>query len=297
MNSQEPPKISVILIMNDSFKALLESIKSLGRQTVRDRLEIILVDALEDEPIDHSALSEFSQLQTIRVSPDTTFAEAKAAGFRNATSEIVTFTEDHSYPNSVWAEALIEAHRQPWAAVGPAVGNANPINMISWADLFILYGRWVDRVSGTVIDDVPGQGSAYKRGLLMGYGSELGKMLEMETILHWDLQNKGFQLYLEPKAKTYHANATRPYAFFWEHLKVGRQFAAARASSWSPFHRFLYTMAGPLIPIVRLKRIFGEIKRSGHAPDLLPGILLPLIMGLAASTFGEIFGYISTPNN
>jgi len=297
MNPQDSPEMSVILVLDDSFKVLHKSIQCLRLQTARDRLEIVIVDSLPDDFIDHAMLADFKRLQIVKVSSHTSFGETKAAGFRNATCEIVAFTEDHSYPNSVWAEALIEAHREPWAAVGPAVGNANPINMFSWADLFILYGRWVDRISGTVIDDIPGQGSAYKRGLLVGYGSKLGKMLEMETILHWDLQNKGFQLYLEPKAKTYHANATRPHAFFCEHFKVGRQFAAARASSWSPAHRFLYTIAGPLIPIVRLKRILGEIKRSGHAPDLIPGILLPLIMGLAASTLGEILGYISTPNN
>jgi hypothetical protein len=38
---------------------------------------------------------------------------------------VVAFAEDHCYPDQHRAEALIAAHRGPWAADGPAMRNAN----------------------------------------------------------------------------------------------------------------------------------------------------------------------------
>ena len=36
--------------------------------------------------------------------------------------------EDHCFPADGWAEALVAAHQGPWAAVGPAFLNANPVD-------------------------------------------------------------------------------------------------------------------------------------------------------------------------
>ena len=52
--------------------------------------------------------------------------EARAAGVRAASAPIVFIGETHSYPQPGWAEALLTAFEGPWAAVVPAIGNANP---------------------------------------------------------------------------------------------------------------------------------------------------------------------------
>lgn len=39
---------------------------------------------------------------------------------------LVTLLENHCYAEPEWAEALIEAISNSWAAVGPVVANANP---------------------------------------------------------------------------------------------------------------------------------------------------------------------------
>lgn len=142
-----------------------------------------------------------------------------------------------------------------------------------------------------MIDDLPGRNSSYKRALLLEYGTELEAMLEMETILHWDLRAKGHQLYLEPAAKTYHQNITRLSPFLREQFYVGRVFAASRARRWSPCWRLLYIGGAPLIPPIRLWRILCELRRSGWARPLLPGILPALITGLVVSAVGEMIGY------
>jgi hypothetical protein len=63
---------------------------------------------------------------------------------RAASAPIVVFCEDHAFPDPTWAEALIVAHRRPYAAVGPVVRNANPSTVISGADCLIGYGPWLE---------------------------------------------------------------------------------------------------------------------------------------------------------
>jgi hypothetical protein len=48
----------------------------------------------------------------------------------------------------------------------------------------------------------------------------------------------------------------------------------------------------PLIPIVRLWRIWNEIRRSGRQRELFPMVLPPLITGLISHTLGEVIGYV-----
>jgi len=162
--------------------------------------------------------------------------------------------------------------------------------MIGWADVF-LRGSGVESSVGGVIGDLPGRNSSYKRALLLEYDPELEAMLEMETILHWDLRANGHQLYLEPAAKTYHQNITLLSPFLREQFYVGRLFAASRARRWSPCWRLLYIGGAPLIPPIRLWRILRELRRSGRPRDLLPGILPALIVGLVVSAVGEMMGY------
>src|SRR5437588_133855 len=82
------------------------------------------------------------------------------------------------------AQALLAAHRGPWAAVGPVVRNANPSTSVSWADFLIGYGPWCDPAPAGDLDHLPGHNSSYKRAILLDYGSELEGLLEAESVLH-----------------------------------------------------------------------------------------------------------------
>jgi len=97
---------------------------------------------------------------------------------------VVAFTEDHSFPTPVWAEALIARHREPWAAVGPAFLNGNPQTLRSWTNLLIEYGPWLDPLEAGVRDHIPPHNSSYKRDLLLAYGDELQGLVEASR---WDL--------------------------------------------------------------------------------------------------------------
>jgi glycosyltransferase involved in cell wall biosynthesis len=294
MNDGCAAEMSVVLVTPDRYDNIRKTMEHLQAQTVLDQLEIVIVvpsaatlDSAKTE------IAAFDRVRVVEVGEIKSTGRAIAAGVREASAPVVTYAEEHAYPAPGWAEALINAHRQPWAAVGAALANANPDNMTSWASLFTDFGPWVEPARSGEINHLPWHHTAYKRALLMEYDSKLGAMLETESMLHRDLQARGYRLYFESAAKTNHVNISLLFSYLGAEFHGARMFAANRAQSakWSIFRRLLYVCRTPLIPFVRLKRILRYIFRSGRQCELLPRILPALILGLIADAFGQLTGY------
>ena len=204
---------------------------------------------------------------------------------------MVAFAEDHSFPDPGWAESLIKAHEQHWAAVGPALRNANPATAVSWADFFIGYGPWAEPISAGTVDFLPGHNSSYKRAVLLEYEDVLEDMLEAETILHWELRKKGHELYLEPNAKTSHANFSLLSSWVHAQFFGGWVFGGSRVLTMSMFQRLVYLAGAPLIPFVRFARICRHIMRTKNSDRPIVRLLPVLLFGLALDGVGQMLGY------
>jgi GT2 family glycosyltransferase len=292
MNDRPALEMSVIVVTPDSYETIRKTIRRLRAQNVRHLLEVVIVaPSTNDLRLDDSDLGEFHQVRVVEVGPMTSTAKARAAGIRQASAPVVALVEDHSFPASGWAEALIQAHRGPWAAVGPVMANANPHSLISWANLIIEYAEWLDPCPAGVAEHLPGHNGSYKRAYLLEYGDQLEAMMEAESILQWDLRAKGYQLYLEPAAKTYHQNFSSRFSWVPLRFHGGRLFAASRARDWSPLRRLSYAASAPIIPLIRLVRIVRQLRRPGRKSDLLPRVLPALITGLIVDGAGEMVGY------
>ncbi|MGH2957081.1 MAG: glycosyltransferase, partial [Solirubrobacterales bacterium] len=267
------PDMSVVIV-TDSLETIAKPLRNLRAQTIADRLELVLVaprgteldvDALELQPLWQTLLVEIDDIRSL--------AWAREPGIRAARAPIVALAESHTYHEPRWAEALVEAHRGPWAAVGPAIANANPTFASSWASLIVDYGPWVEPEGSAEMADLPGHNSSYKRSILTSYGPELKQLLEAETLLHEDLRRKGHRLWMEPGARVTHLNVTLPSSWVGERVGAGRRFGAARAANWSWAHRLLYAAASPLIPLVRLRRMVPVWRRCRRRNDLPRGFL------------------------
>jgi hypothetical protein len=177
--------------------------------------------------------------------------------------------------------------------VGPAILNANPQNSISWADLLMGYGPWIEPAPAGEVDFLPGHNSSYKRELLLQYGPALDAMLEAETVLHWDLRAKGHRLYLEPAAQTAHTNFSLASSWLNACFHSGRTFAATRAQQggWSWLRRLAYAGGSPLIPLVRLWRILCDLSRPGRPLGLGIRVAPQLLLGLSVDGLGQMVGY------
>ena len=145
---------------------------------------------------------------------------------------------------------------------------------MSWANLAIEYGAWLDPATSGTFEHLPGHNSCYKRDLLLAYGENLSHMLEAESILHWDLRSNGHQLYLDAQAKTFHCNYTRFGPSLLLRFLGGRSFAVARARRWSITKRAVYGFSCPLIILRRGYRIIGDLRRIGRFHQYMPQIVL-----------------------
>ncbi len=300
MSARSFPEMSVVIVQPDHCPTIRETVKHLRKQTLSDRLELMIVAPSAAEiGLTESEREGFWAVRVIAVGERFSRGRARAVGVHEAMAPVVAFIEDHAYPASGWAEALLEAHAQPWAAVGPVIGNANPGTTMSWANLFILYGPWIEGTEGGISDDIPGENSSYKRNVLLDYGPELDSLLDgaQDSVMHRGLRARGHDLYLDPRAKVYHHNFESLPASVQEHFGCGRSFAEARARSWPVLRRVLYAGGAPLIPLVRFRRIWKDIRRSGKSRDLLPGIIPALLLGLITGALGEMAGYALGPGN
>jgi hypothetical protein len=289
------PALSLIFVA-DRYDTIRTTVQRALAQTALDRLEaVMVVPSLSDFAADQGELDMFPCCRVVEIGAIESLPRARAEGVRAATAPLVVLTESHSFPQPEWAQALIDAHQGPWAAVGPALVNGNPQTSMSWAALLIAYGRWSEWAPAEEIEDLPGHNSCYKRDLLLTYGDELPELMEMESRLHQDLRRRGHRLYFEPAAKTDHVNVSRPSSFIAVRFHSGRLFGAARAEAWGVRQRIVYALGAPLIPVVRLRRFVRDLRRPGAPSRLLPRVLPALVLGLVVSSFGELMGYAFGP--
>jgi Glycosyl transferase family 2 len=285
------PELSIILVTPDTYDTIRNTVGFLRAQTVRERLELVVVCPSKDSlRLIESDTEDFFSVCVIEFGQIRTLAAARVAGVRAASAPLVALGEDHAFPDPDWAKALIEAHRQDWAAVGPAFLNGNP-GLMSWISLVMDYGRWLEPAIRGVTDDVPGHNTAWKRTLLLNYGSALERMLKAPTLMHWDLRADGHSLYLEPAAKVRHVNITKLPCFILDHFYGARVFAAARASNWSWFQRSLYVGATPMFMMRTLRDWLGHMRRTGLTRELFPTAWPLLLLALVVWSAGEMTGY------
>ncbi|MGE3151600.1 MAG: glycosyltransferase family 2 protein [Nitrospiraceae bacterium] len=295
MSETNNPLMSVVIATPDHFDTIRMTLQHLMRQTVRRSLELIIVAPSRAHLNVHEAeLSEFAaafvRMQIVEVGTIHSIGRANAAGIRRAAAPIVVLAEDHCFPDPQWAESLIAAHRGPWAAVGPAVRNANPGTAVSWADLFIGYGPWLCPATGREMEFLPGHNTSYKRDRLLDYGQDLESMMEAETLLHWDMRRKGHRLWLEPTALVAHTNFSLWRSWVPVQYYNGRLFAGARARGMAAWRRLIFVAGSPLIPPLRLWRIWKGIE-AGEQKRRFMLNLPALVIGLVLDGVGQLVGY------
>jgi hypothetical protein len=250
MKDGHAAQMSVVLVTPDRYDTIRKTMEHLQSQTVLDQLEIVIVTpSVANLNLDDAELTAFSRVRMVEVGEITSTGRAIAAGVREASAPVIAYAEEHSYPAPTWAEALIKAHRGSWAAIGVAITNANPGNMISWASLFTDFGPWVEPVEAGEIKHLPWHHAAYKRALLLEYGPKLEAIMATEGLLHRDLQDRGYRLYLEAAAKTNHVNISLLSSYIMAEFHGARMFAANRAGNTKGaiFRRLLYICRMPVM--------------------------------------------------
>ena len=127
------------MLATDTYETIRPVLSALRRQACAREIEPIIV--LLGGDVSTVRLEDLSAFPHAKVVGSVNYlSEARAAGIRAASAPIVFIGETHTYPEPGWAEALLTAFNSPWAAVVPAIGNANPKRAASWASYLFDYG-------------------------------------------------------------------------------------------------------------------------------------------------------------
>ena len=285
--------MSVVIVARDDYDSIARSVRHLAAQTVRDRIELVVVAPTEDAVqggIGHARAAGFRGVRVVAHGRIAGRGVAAASGVRASRAPIVGFVENHSFPAPGWAKALLHAHAGPWAIVGPAVENANPVSRTSLVNFAVTYGSWSGRREAGEVELLPFHNSAYKRAWLDGFGDRLGSLLDDEYRLQGEVRARGGRLYLEPAAVVAHTNETRLGTSLRLLFGQGIAFGVGRSADWSGLRRAGYVLGSPAIPLVNLPRVLREAAHtlSGTAMAAsFPAILLHV----AVQGAGEAVGY------
>jgi hypothetical protein len=286
------PALSVIL-PTDAFSTIEPVVRRLRAQSVVEKLEIVIVTpraaAVEQETANPDG---FGALRVVEVDGLIPLSAARAAGIRAATAAVVFLGETHTYPEEGWAEALIDAHTDEWAAVVPGFGNANPSGVLSWAGFLIDYGSWLNSLQPRELSQVPTYNTAYKRAALLELGPRLDLLLTSGDELIVNLRAAGGRFVFEPSARIDHVNVARPRAWLLERYLSGLLTANSRMERWSWARRLLYALGSPLIPAVILIRVAGGVTAARRAYHIPLAVYPVLVMGVVVSAIGELVGYL-----
>lgn len=292
----QPPLLTVVLVIGDegTRRGLERTMHSLRAQCLIERMEVLVMDC---SPPGTPPLrgSDHRSVRTIRLARETTtLAQARAEGVRQARAPIVGFLDEHSFAMAGWAEALVEAHRGPWAGVGGEIYNSASARGLADPIYLMGHSTWMPPAPRGEAELLPSHDTCYKREILLEYGAELDELLMAEPVLMRRLRLDGHRLYVDPNVKSMHGYTVNPLtlvAFYaWS-----RCFAASRAKAfgWSSGRRLLFAALSPLIPLVRALRLFRYLARA--RPTSLPTFLvgLPVILlAQAGAAVGEGLGML-----
>lgn len=286
--------LSVVLVTPDKYARLRKVMSHLAHQTVRHALEIVLVSPAKLRDVPESGLACFANVVLVETGPFPDTGHARAAGARACTAPLIAFAEDHCFPEPHWAAHLIQLYEGLWAAVSPALSNANP-GPVSDADFLLNFGYAAWPLPDGPVRHTPWHNTSYRREVLYEYGAHLPHMLEAEIRIHEDLHRRGMRPFLAGSLAVHHVNLSRWPSFLACQFFGGRLWrlygaARAEAGGWSFGRRLFYTAMLPLIPVRRGPDVLGNAKRTDV--DLTAGFFFACAGGLLASALGEVSGYL-----
>jgi hypothetical protein len=294
--SVDAPTLSIILLMSRSFEWLQKTLVYWGRQTIHDQIEVIIVrpEHLRDIAIKDEFLRPFHSYRIVTIPELRAVGIGLAAGVQHAAGEFIALAEDHAFPQQDLAEKLIAAFRNDSAivAAGPKLGSANVNSRISQANYINGFWMVMFEQESRVVSALAGHNTFYRRDFLIGYGSELATVCEVERILHYDIEKQGKILYLVADTVMEHANISRLDMALSHAYWGGRWFGGKRAEGWKFGRKMIYIVGAPLIPIVRLRRMIVAMKQSPDDYRQMPTILPMLLLMLVAHALGEGSGYL-----
>jgi hypothetical protein len=284
--------MSAALVVGDLRERAQATVDAFGSQTAAERIEVVVIDT-GPEDLPDLTTPEGMPATYVRMPESGGYAAARAEAARRASTPVVAYVEDHATPDAGWAEAVIDAHSGPWAAVGYGFTNANPEAFWSRVAHLADYGPWAHPAPHGPLRLLPGNNVSYKREALLSLGDRLDELLVVDFNVQDELRAQGRETYSESRALVAHENFTYGGGLLAANYSYCRLMAMNRSLGWSRGRRMAYAVAVPLtVPALKLARLLRSLRGRRQLWGGVAVTLPFLIATFTWSAVGEALGYL-----
>ena len=283
------PELSVVIASVNGWEVLGPTLRALDAQPGRDRIEIVVVDAVGGATRDQVEAHR-PGVVLIDAGGRLPIPRLRHLGVRRARGPIIAIVEDHGEVDPHWAEALLKAHEGPWGAVGGVVENGCQ-GLVNWAVFFCEYTPYMGPVAEGPADDLPGNNIAYKRPHLLRHAHLLDEG-KWESWINDRLRVDGVPLASTNAAVIRHIKPFRLGYFLAQRFHFARSYAGMRRGDQSWPKRLVYGAGSLALPALLLSRVTRSALRKRRNLAIFAACLPLIALFLTMGAIGEMVGYL-----
>lgn len=284
------PFVSVVIPSYNSVETIKQCLCSLLEQNLNPRkFEIIVVDSSNDETKEVIE-SHFPKVQLLKLSQQTYPGTARNIGIQHAKGDIIAMIDADAIAAKDWLSRIVEEHKSDFLAIGGAILNGHPDNLVSWAEYFVAASEYFERAPRRFVTTQPTLNISYKRQTFEKYGLFPDFLRAEDVMFNSRLIRHGERILFEPSIKVYHLYRTNLNQL----LKREVQYGGLRrlVSHLVPIKTPLITRSSVTIclyPILKFMLITIRVLRWNRNLLFTFFLAIPIIwLILLASTYGML---------
>ena len=289
------PQLSIVIASCVGPPFITRCLESLAEQRGQASVECIVVDRAGGDVATHIE-RQFPWVTLIRRPLGESVPDLRRCGIQAAQASHVAIIEEHCVARADWIATLLRCIREPVAATGGVVADANYQRLMDWAVYFTEYNAYMPVDAAGETRDVCAANCVYRRDLLLQYLPAAGSGY-WEAGLNHTLLAAGEHFRTEPELVVYHTGPFRLGYYLRQRFLFSRAFAGIRRAHVSAGFRVAYlVLAACMIPLLWARmalRVLAARRRIG-AFVLAQPYLLPVI---ATYVLGEWVGFLLGPGD
>lgn len=285
------PKLSIIIASCVGEPFINRCLKSLEKQVAQDDIECIVVDRAGPAVADLIE-RDFSWVKVLRREAGESVPDLRRFGITEARADYVAIIEEHCVAREDWIATILRHIREPVAAIGGVVEDADYERLMDWAVYFTEYNSYMPPTEKGTTEDVCAANCVYRRDLLLENLPPSGSGY-WEAGLNVKLRAAGESFINEPELVVYHTGPFGLFYYLHQRYLFSRAFAGTRREHVSTIFRAAYLCLAPfLIPLLwgrTAARVFAKRQHIGKFLQVTPH-MIPIT---ATYVFGECVGFLA----
>jgi hypothetical protein len=290
---QNEPHISVVIASKVGGPFLDQCLESIKSEALGLDADVIVVTS-GPRRADERLARQFPWVRIVHAPGVTKVPALRRHGVEEARGKVVAIIEEHCSAGADWLRHAISSLTDGrYGAAGGAISHYDYERLRDWVVYFCEYNGSLPPVAYGETQLLNDANIVYDRRLLLEHRHLLDEGYWPMT-LHPVLSQKNVKLLSAPDMVVYHRGPFDFGYYLHQRFLFSRAFAGVRAQHQPLARRLAYLVGAPLIPVMLLGRIAGNVFRKrcrvGKFLMTLPLIVPALVVLVAGEWVGCLLG-------